>query len=163
MEVWRWNIETCWAEMEGVVSYTPKTKERLSCCSCWPAQSSIEFSGMSVLVPLGLGTGSARCPGAVGGDNPRAVTFTSHGVGRCSANLCTEPGHILASNELWTVKWSCSRWTKLGLNPNTGFVFFAYLSPGASLQLWFLQLTSTTRIIPSGSKGMKTDSKMKYE
>lgn len=75
--------------------------------------------------------------------------------------LCTGSSHILVSNDLWTVKWNSSMWTKLGLTPNIRFLLSVYLPAGALLQLWFLQLSSATRVVSSG-RTLKWDCKRKY-
>lgn len=67
------------------MSPTHPTPRGLQAPVAAPAQSSIEFLGMSALVLLGQGTGSTSCPGASAGDNPAAVTFPPQWAKRCSA------------------------------------------------------------------------------
>lgn len=40
------------------------------------------------------------------------------------SDLCTGSSHISISNNLWTIKWNCSMWTKLGLDPKHWISFF---------------------------------------
>lgn len=139
------------------VSYTDDTKVCPSCCGCCQAQSSIEFLDMPALVPFGLGTGP-------GDGEQNAAILTPQRCRRGSVTcaqgqarpwfqmICEQPNKIVL----------CEQSKDLGLIPNAGFLFSFYLPPGTPLQLWFLKLSSATKVVSSG-RVLKGDCKRKYK